>query len=199
MLVTRLSGKIDELIAPREPPRNGTHTTSTRSAGSAVRLKMLLCTQLAPARQVAQVGEKISTRRGWPLSRLNSDLKVEIPVSDTTPPLRDAVPGPLDAAPGPLVGAPGEHDASTEPAATAAATAAARDVRRLRHANLIPVRSLWPAISMTPPSMRSPRRTHYLYRALPGRDPLHDPSHYPTGSVRGAGGRAWMEQLSRSG
>src|SRR5262250_2928626 len=58
-LVTRLSGKTDGLIAPRDPPTNGTHTTSTRSAGSVILLKMLLCTQLAPARHVAQVGEKI--------------------------------------------------------------------------------------------------------------------------------------------
>src|SRR5215471_6044175 len=100
-LVTRLSGNTDGLIAPRDPPRNGTHTTSTRSAGSAILLKMLLCTQLAPARHVVQVGEKISTRRGCPLSRLNSDLSVEIPVSETTPPLRAAVPGPGEAVPPP--------------------------------------------------------------------------------------------------
>jgi hypothetical protein len=59
-----------------------------------VRLKMLLCTQLAPARHVAQVGEKISTRRGCPLSRLNSDLRGPIVVSETTAPVRAPAAGP---------------------------------------------------------------------------------------------------------
>ena len=77
-LVTRVSGKTDGLIAFRVPLRKGTQTTNTRRAGFASRLRMLLCTQLAPARHVAQVGEKIKTRRGWPSSRLNSDFSVEI-------------------------------------------------------------------------------------------------------------------------
>jgi len=74
------------LIALREPPRNGTHTTNTRRAGSGFLLKMLLCTQLAPARHVSQVGEKISTSRVWPSVRLNSDLRVEMAFSEMTPP-----------------------------------------------------------------------------------------------------------------
>src|SRR5262249_57423899 len=96
--VPRRSGNTDELTAPRDPPRNGTHTTSTRSAGSAILLKMLLCTQLAPARHVVQVGEKIRTRRGCPSSRLNSDFSVEIWFSDMTPPLRAAAPWPAGGA-----------------------------------------------------------------------------------------------------
>jgi hypothetical protein len=47
---------------------------------------MLLCTQLAPARHVSQVGEKISTSRVWPSARLNSDLRVEMAFSEMTPP-----------------------------------------------------------------------------------------------------------------
>ena len=72
------------MIAPREPSRNGTHTTNTRREGSGFLLKMLLCTQLAPARHVGQVGEKISTSRGWPSARLNSDLRVEMAFSEMT-------------------------------------------------------------------------------------------------------------------
>src|SRR5689334_13195558 len=93
---------------------NGTHTTSTRSAGSGIGVKMLLCTQLAPARHVIQVGDRISTRRGCPPSRLNSVFRVEIAVSETTPPLRDA-------ALAPPAGGAAEHDARTRPAAAAAA------------------------------------------------------------------------------
>ena len=140
-LVTRVSGKTDGLIAPRDPLRNGTHTTSTRSAGSAILLKMLLCTQLAPARHVGQVGEKISTRRGCPLSRLNSDFRVAILVSEMTPPLREAALLPGEVAPGPAAGDADVHDARTKPAA-AAATAADRDLNRSRQAMRIPIRFL---------------------------------------------------------
>jgi len=45
---------------------------------------MLLCTQLAPARHVIQVGENNSSSRGCPASRLNSDFNVEILVSVVT-------------------------------------------------------------------------------------------------------------------
>ena len=130
-LVTRPSGKIAGLIAPRDPPRNGTHTTSTRSAGSAIRLKMLLCTQLAPARHVAQVGEKINTRRVSPSSLLNTDFKVEMSFSDMTLPLRDA-------APGLAAGAADVHDARTTAAAITAAIQASRDLRPRRRATGIP-------------------------------------------------------------
>src|ERR1700751_2430832 len=102
---------------------NGPHTTSTRSAGSDIVLKMLLCTQLAPARQVVQVGEKISTRRGCPLSRLNSVLSVEIVVSEMRPRLGEA-------APLPPAGAVGAHDANTKPVVAAATTIADRALRR---------------------------------------------------------------------
>lgn len=68
----------------RVPWRNGTQTTNTRSAGSGFLLKMLFCTQLAPARHVIQVGEKISTSRVWPSARLNSDLRVEMAFSEMT-------------------------------------------------------------------------------------------------------------------
>src|SRR5262250_2960207 len=115
-------------------------------------LKILLCTQLAPARHVVQVGEKIRNRRGCPLSRLNSDLSVEIPVSEITPPLREAEPGPGEAVPPPAAGAADEHDARTRPAAPAAATTASRDLRRSRQATRIPIRLLSPTTSMTPPS-----------------------------------------------
>ena len=85
-LMTRRSGNTDGLIASRVPDMNGTQTTRTRSAGSGILLKMLLCTQLAPARHVIQVGENSSSSRGCPASRLNSDFNVEILVSDVTLP-----------------------------------------------------------------------------------------------------------------
>src|SRR5215831_11384898 len=90
---------MDGLIAPRVPWRNGTHTTNTRSEGSWFRLKMLFCTQLAPARHAIQVGEKISTSRVWPSAALNSDLRVEMALSEMTPPGRAAgadAPGVVD-------------------------------------------------------------------------------------------------------
>src|SRR5215813_10186877 len=108
---TRRSGKIDVLIACRVPARNGTHTTSTRRAGSGMRLKILLCTQLAPARHVVQVGEKSKTRRGWPSSRLNCDFKVLTVVSEMTPPWDGVLAGPLLEAE--------VHKASRKPAAIA--------------------------------------------------------------------------------
>src|SRR6516225_3539643 len=122
---------------------------------------MLLCTQLAPARHVAQVGEKISTRRGCPLSRLNSDFKVEIRFSARTPPLCEEEPGPGEAAPGPVAGPAGEHDASAKPAVPAAATTAGHDLRRLRQATRIPIRFLSPTIVL-------------LIQSPPRRYPLHD-------------------------
>jgi len=61
--VTRLSARIDGLTALRVPPTNGTQIAKIRSRGSWLWLKMLLCTQLAPARHAGQVGEKISTSR----------------------------------------------------------------------------------------------------------------------------------------
>ena len=63
------------------------------------------------------MGERISTRRGCPLSRLNSVFSVEIEVSEMTLPLCDVVP-----APAPPAG--DEHDTRTRPAVAAAATAA---------------------------------------------------------------------------
>jgi hypothetical protein len=38
--------------------------TNTRRLGSGFLLRMLFCTQLAPARQAIQVGEKMSISRG---------------------------------------------------------------------------------------------------------------------------------------
>jgi len=81
---------------------------------------MLLCTQLAPARHVAQVGEKI-----------NTDFKVEMSFSDMTLPLRDA-------APGLAAGAADVHDARTTAAAITAAIQASRDLRPRRRATGIP-------------------------------------------------------------
>src|SRR5215469_5123050 len=116
---------MDGLIASRVPWRNGTQTTNTRSAGSAFLLKMLFCTQLAPARQVIQVGEKISTSRVWPSARLNSDLSFEMAFSATTPPGREVaagraaavdVPGGADAG--------GDEQETTARPQTAAVTAA---------------------------------------------------------------------------
>src|SRR5262249_61642304 len=78
-------------------------------------LKMLLCTQLAPARHVVQVGDKISTRRGCPLSRLNTDLSVDIPVSEMTPPVREAEPGPGEAVPPPAAGGGGRPRPPNKP------------------------------------------------------------------------------------
>src|SRR5215471_18568765 len=98
---------MDGLIAPRLPCINGTHTTNTRSAGSGFLLKTLFCTQLAPARHVIQVGEKISTSRGRPSARLNSDLRVEMAFSAMTPPGREVAAGPAAAAGVPGAGVPG--------------------------------------------------------------------------------------------
>lgn len=72
------------MIACRVPDMKGTHTTITRRLGSDILLKMLLCTQLAPARHVIQVGENKSSKRGCPASRLNSDFNVEILVREMT-------------------------------------------------------------------------------------------------------------------
>jgi len=96
---------------------------------------------------------------------LNSDFKVEIPVSEMTPPLREL-------ALWPVAGALGEHDAKTKPAAAAATTMADRAPRRLRQATRIPVRFLSPATSMTPPSM--PRH------ARPGHGVHQELAHRPT-------------------
>jgi hypothetical protein len=106
---------------------------------------MLLCTQLAPARQVIQVGDKISTKRGCPLSRLNSDFRVAIPVSEMTPPLREATPLPGAVVPGPATGDADVHDTRTKPAAAAATTAADRDLRRPNQATRITIFFLLPA------------------------------------------------------
>jgi hypothetical protein len=54
---------------------------------------MLLCTQLAPARHVIQVGENNISRRGCPASRLKSDFNTEILVSEITLPLCPALAG----------------------------------------------------------------------------------------------------------
>lgn len=66
------------------------------------------------------------------MSRLNRRFRVEIPVSETTPPLREAAPGPAGAV-------ADEHDARTKPAAAAAATTADRDLSRLYHATPIAI------------------------------------------------------------
>ena len=82
------------MIAFRVPLRNGTQTTYTRRAGFVFLLKMLLCTQLAPARHVGQVGEKIRISRGWPESWLNNVLRVVMRFSVMTLPGRETVPPP---------------------------------------------------------------------------------------------------------
>ena len=76
------------------------------------------------------------------MSRLNSVLRVEIVVSEMTPPLGEA-------APLPPAGAVGAHDVNAKPAVAAATTIADRALRRLRQATRIPVRFLSPATSMT--------------------------------------------------
>jgi hypothetical protein len=118
-LVTRASGKTDGLIAFRVPFRNGTQTTNTRRAGLASRPRMLLCTQLAPARHVGQVGEKSKISRGWPASRLNSVLSVVMWFSVMTLPACEiARPCPDDEEAGVSVDA---HPAKARTAAVAAA------------------------------------------------------------------------------
>src|SRR5215472_6758078 len=114
-LVTLRSGNTDGLIACRVPDTNGSHTTSTRRLGSDILLKMLLCTQLAPARHVPQVGDNKSSNRGCPASRLNSDFNVEILVREMTRPL-----GALDRL---SLEATEVHEASTTTADSATATA----------------------------------------------------------------------------
>src|SRR5215469_5041757 len=121
-LVTRLSGKIDGLIAVRVPLRNGTHITNTRRPGSDVLLKMLLCTQLAPARHVGQVGEKTRISRVCPSSRSNSAFSVSMLFSAMTLLL------PLLAAAAPPLAVPdAAHDARKP--GSAAITAAAASAR----------------------------------------------------------------------
>src|SRR5262252_3245433 len=117
---------MDGLIEPRVPCMNGTHTTNTRSAGSGFRLKMLFCTQLAPARHPIQVGEKISTSRVWPSARLNSDLRVEMAFSEMTPTGREVSPdwpGAVDTAgavvPGGVDTEDEEHETIRRPDTTA--------------------------------------------------------------------------------
>ena len=68
-------------------------------------LKMLLCTQLAPARHVIQVGESNSSNRGCPASRLKSDFKVEIAVSEMTLPRAAVGAAGPEADPAPLADA----------------------------------------------------------------------------------------------
>jgi hypothetical protein len=107
---------------------------------------MLLCTQLAPARQVVQVGEKINTSRVWPSARLNSDLRAEMAVSETM--ARELVPGrPAGAGvPAAVDAGDAEHEASTNPAPTAATAArASRALAVFRQA--IPIASLFPLCS----------------------------------------------------
>src|SRR5215472_7392929 len=137
-LVTRLPGKIDGLIAARVPSRNGTQITNTRRVGSAALLKMLLCTQLAPARHVGQVGEKIRIRRVRPSSRLNSDFSASILVSVMTLPL----PTLLDVAGVPLTAPDDAHEASKPGRAASIAAASVRKSRRdepVRVATCIPI------------------------------------------------------------
>jgi hypothetical protein len=106
---------------------------------------MLFCTQLAPARHVIQVGEKISTSRVWPSARLNSDLRVEMAFSAMTPPGRDVAAGRAAGADVPDADAPGavdagdwEHETSRRPATTAVTAAitarAGRDPPTFGHA-----------------------------------------------------------------
>jgi len=132
---------------------------------------MLLCTQLAPARHVIQVGEKISTSRVWPLARLNSDLRVEMAFSEMTPPGRDVAPPGLEVAPAGAAGAgvpgaveteDGEHETIMRPETTTAtaaiATRAGRDPPASRHA--LPIASLFPAQVQhgTGPARRAPKK-----------------------------------------
>src|SRR5215469_5944865 len=115
-LVTRLPGKIDGLIAARVPLRNGTQITNTRRPGSVARLKMLLCTQLAPARHAGQVGEKMRISRVCTSSRLNSDFSVSILFSVTTLALLPAAP---------LLAVPEDAHEDRKPGSTASTAVAA--------------------------------------------------------------------------
>src|SRR5437773_2746547 len=101
---------------------------------------MLFCTQLAPARHVTQVGEKISTSRVWPSARLNSDLRVEMESSAMTPPGREVAAGAAAAADAPGAADPGDwvQETSRRPEATAVTAAitarAGRDPPAFGHA-----------------------------------------------------------------
>jgi hypothetical protein len=135
---------------------------------------MLFCTQLAPARHVIQVGEKISTSRVWPSARLNSDLRVEMAFSAMTPPGREVAAGRAGAVetPGadvPGAGVPGAVDAGDEEhetirrpdTATITAVIAARagrDPLALGHA--LPIAALFPAHvqHVTGPARRIPNK-----------------------------------------
>jgi hypothetical protein len=91
---------------------------------------------------------------------LNRRFRIEIPVSEMTPPLREAAPGPAG-------GAVGEHDNRTNPAAAVAATTADRDLSRLHQPTRIPTRFLSPPIQTCLP-----------VRRLRHRQTLHTRSHY---------------------
>ena len=110
---------------------------------------MLFCTQLAPARHVIQVGEKISTSRVWPSARLNSDLRVEIVFSEMTPTGREVSPDRPGAVDTPGAVVPGgvdtedEHETIRRPHTTAVTAARAdRDPPASRHA--LAIASLFP-------------------------------------------------------
>ena len=94
------------------------------------------------------------------MSRLNRRFRVEIPVSETTPPLREAAPGPAGAV-------ADEHDARTKPAAAAAATTADRDLSRLYRATPIAIRFLSPPQNDT--SICGPATVKHRHGA--GEDP----------------------------
>jgi len=126
---------------------NGTQTAKTRNRGSGIWLKMLLCTQLAPARHVGQVGENISTSRGWPSVRLNKARKVDIWFGAMTRPL--VAPRPAGAeAPGLLTAGCEVQDAASEPSTTAVAAAVAASR---------PEAATLPMIVIAPPHASLPR------------------------------------------
>jgi hypothetical protein len=123
---------------------------------------MLFCTQLAPARHVIQVGEKISTSRVWPSARLNSDLRAEMAFSEMTPPGWAVAPDRATGADVPGAGdteegdtEEGEHEATRRPETAAAITARAdRDPLAVGHA--LPIASLFPLrMSSMPPGRRA--------------------------------------------
>src|SRR5262249_7454241 len=129
---------------------------------------MLFSTQLAPARHVIQVGEKISTSRVWPSARLNSDLRVEMAFSEMTPLGREVAPPGLEVAPDGAAGAgvpgavdteDGEQETSMRPETTTATDAGAgRDPAAFRH--VLPIASLFPAQVQhgTGPARRAPNK-----------------------------------------
>jgi hypothetical protein len=97
------------------------------------------------------------------LSRLNSPFRVEIRVSEMTPPLRGALLGPCEAAAWSAGEAAWVHDARAKPAAAAAT--ADHDLKRWYQTTGIPIRFLSLTTSVAPPFAARYGQAHAAHEA----------------------------------